>query len=55
MIAKAELADALATSIFVMGVNAGIDRINQLPNIECIIINDEGKIFTSTNIKIKNK
>ena len=52
---KAELADALATSIFVMGVNAGIDRINQLPNIECIIINDEGKIFTSTNIKIKNK
>jgi thiamine biosynthesis lipoprotein len=52
---KAELADALATSIFVMGINAGIDRINQLPNIECIIINDEGKIFTSANIKIENK
>jgi len=52
---KAELADALATSIFVMGINAGIDRINQLPNIECIIINDEGKVFTSANIKIENK
>lgn len=52
---KAELADALATSIFVMGITAGIDRINQLPNIECIIINDEGKIITSANIKIENK
>lgn len=52
---KAELADALATSIFVMGISAGIDRINQLPAIECIIINDEGKIFTSDNIKIENK
>ncbi len=52
---KAELADALATSIFVMGITAGIDRINQLPNIECIIISDTGKITTSTNIKIENK
>ncbi len=52
---KAELADALATSIFVMGIAAGIDRINQLPTIECIIIDDEGKIFTSDNIKIENK
>jgi thiamine biosynthesis lipoprotein len=52
---KAELADALATSVFVMGITAGIDRMNQLPNIECIIINDEGKIFTSANIKIENK
>ena len=52
---KAELADALATSIFVMGITAGIDRINQLRNIECIIISDTGKITTSTNIKIENK
>ena len=36
---KAELADALATSVFVMGKEAGLDRINQLPKIECIIIN----------------
>jgi thiamine biosynthesis lipoprotein len=35
---KAELADALATSIFVMGKEAGLDRINQMPKIECIII-----------------
>jgi thiamine biosynthesis lipoprotein len=51
---KAELADALATSIFVMGIDAGIDRINQLPKIECIIIDDKGNIHKSENIKIEN-
>lgn len=49
---KAELADALATSVFVMGIETGLDRINQLPNIECIIIDKDGKIFTSNQIKI---
>ena len=49
---KAELADALATSVFVMGKEAGLDRINQLPKIECIIIDDKGNITKSTNIEI---
>ncbi len=49
---KAELADALATSIFVMGKEIGLDRINQMPKIECVIIDDKGNIFTSKNIKI---
>ncbi|WP_456379383.1 FAD:protein FMN transferase [Lutibacter sp.] len=49
---KAELADALATSVFVMGTEVGIDRINQLNNIECIIIDDKGKVHTSKNINI---
>ncbi|WP_299113567.1 FAD:protein FMN transferase [uncultured Winogradskyella sp.] len=51
---KAELADALATSVFVMGKDVGLNRINQLPNIECIIIDDDGNIFTSHNIKINS-
>lgn len=50
---KAELADALATSIFVMGTEVGLNRINQLPKIECIIIDDNGKIHTSKNINIE--
>jgi len=50
---KAELADALATSIFVMGISVGLDRINQLPNIECIIIDDEGNIHISNHINIE--
>jgi len=49
---KAELADALATAVFVMGTEVGLNRINQLKNIECIIIDDEGKIHTSKNINI---
>jgi len=49
---KAELADALATSVFVMGIEAGLDRINQLPKIECIIIDDKGNITKSKNIEI---
>ncbi len=50
----AELADALATSVFVMGVESGLDFINQIPNIECIIIDDIGKVHTSKNINIEN-
>lgn len=49
---SAELADALATSVFVMGIDAGINLIDQLAGIECIVINDKGKIFKSKNINI---
>ncbi|WP_348771761.1 FAD:protein FMN transferase [Maribacter sp. MMG018] len=50
---KAELADALATSVFVMGKEIGLDRIDQLPKIECIIIDDKGNISKSKNIEIE--
>ncbi|PIB38967.1 thiamine biosynthesis protein ApbE [Maribacter sp. 4G9] len=49
---KAELADALATSVFVMGKEIGLDRINQLPKVECIIIDEKGNISKSDNIEI---
>jgi len=52
---SAELADALATSIFVMGKEVGINFINQLNGIECIIVDDEGNITHSKNIDIQNK
>ncbi|WP_233194475.1 FAD:protein FMN transferase [Aquimarina sp. I32.4] len=51
---KAELADALATSIFVMGIETGVNRINQLKSVECVIIDDQGNIHTSDHIKIDN-
>ena len=31
-------ADALATSLMVMGSNRGIELINQLENVECLLI-----------------
>ncbi|WP_209399757.1 FAD:protein FMN transferase [Pseudozobellia sp. WGM2] len=49
-----ELADALATAVFVMGKDVGIDRINQIPKVECIIIDEKGQISTSKHIEIEN-
>ncbi|WP_217447769.1 FAD:protein FMN transferase [Maribellus comscasis] len=51
---KAELADALATSVFVMGKETGLDFINQLPGVECVIVDDQGKIYNSENIKLNS-
>lgn len=51
---SAELADALATSVFVMGFDVGINLINQLPKVACIIIDDKGNIHKSNGIQIKN-
>ena len=49
---KAELADALSTALFVMGIETGIDFIDQLKQVEAIMIDDAGKVYTSKNIKI---
>lgn len=51
--ANAELADALATSIFVMGVDVGLDFINQLKGVECIIVSQDNKLHTSDNIHLE--
>jgi thiamine biosynthesis lipoprotein len=50
---QTEIADALATGIFVLGVDVGLDLVNQIKGIECIIVDDKGKIFTSKGIDIK--
>jgi len=49
----AELADALATSIFVMGIDTGLDFVNQLNGVECIIVDMNNKVITSKNIRLK--
>jgi thiamine biosynthesis lipoprotein len=48
-----ELADALATGVFVMGKDAGMNLVNQLPGISCIMVDEEGKVSTSKNIDLK--
>ena len=50
---SAELADALATPVVVMGVKVGLNLINQLKHVECVIIDDHDKLYTSKNIIIK--
>jgi thiamine biosynthesis lipoprotein len=54
MTSNAELADAISTSVFVMGVETGLDFINQLKGVDCIIIDEQNKIHTSNNIKLSN-
>ena len=47
---NAEISDAMATPVMVMGIEHGLDLINQLKQVECVIIDDNNKIFTSKNI-----
>lgn len=49
---NAEFADAMATPIAVMGINAGLYLIDQIPDLHCIIIDDNNKIYTSRNINL---
>jgi len=49
---NAELCDALATPVTIMGVNAGLHLINQLKGIECVIIDDDNNLYTSKNINL---
>lgn len=50
---SAELADALATPVIVMGVRVGLNLINQLNQVGCVIIDDLDKVYTSKNINVK--
>jgi len=49
---SAELADALATPVVVMGVKVGLELINQIKQVACIIIDDNDRIYTSNNINV---
>jgi thiamine biosynthesis lipoprotein len=50
---NAEIADAMATPVMIMGIRVGLDMINQIKGIACIIIDEEDKIYTSKNIRLK--
>jgi thiamine biosynthesis lipoprotein len=50
---NAELADAMATPVTIMGVKAGLGLINQMNGIECILIDDNNHLFSSKNINLK--
>jgi thiamine biosynthesis lipoprotein len=49
---NAELADAMATPVSIMGIRAGLSLINQMRDIACIIIDDQNQLYTSHNIKL---
>lgn len=49
----AEFADAIATPIMVMGIEKGLNLVNQINGLECIIFDDDDKIYVSNNINLK--
>ncbi len=49
---SAELADALATPVVVMGVKIGLELINQIKQVACIVIDDNDRVHTSNNINV---
>jgi len=49
---NAEIADAMATPVMVMGVKAGLHLIDQVKDIGCIIIDDNDRVYTSRNINL---
>jgi FAD:protein FMN transferase len=50
---NAEIADAMATPVMIMGIRTGLDLINQMKGIEAVIIDDDNKLYTSKNIHLK--
>jgi thiamine biosynthesis lipoprotein len=49
---SAELSDALATAVTVMGREAGMYLVDQLPNVHFLLIDAENQVFQSRHINI---
>ncbi|MGX5201657.1 FAD:protein FMN transferase [Aliikangiella sp. IMCC44632] len=43
-------ADALSTSVFVLGVKEGMALVNAMPNVSAIIVNNKGKLLLSKDL-----
>jgi thiamine biosynthesis lipoprotein len=50
----AELSDALATAVYIMGIDTGLALITQLRGTEAIIVDSENKIHKSNGILFEN-
>jgi len=49
---RAELSDALATAVTIMGPEVGMHFIEQLPQVHCLIVTDQNEIFASEHLNI---
>lgn len=48
--ASGALADALATAVFVLGPNDGLDLVERLPGVECLIVDAAGEVVESSGL-----
>ena len=46
-----ELADALATSVFILGPKEGMALVNRLKNVECLLVDQQGQLHYSNNVR----
>jgi len=44
---NAEIADAMATPVMIMGIRTGLDMIDQIKDIEAVIIDDNDRLYTT--------
>jgi FAD:protein FMN transferase len=51
---NAEIADAMATPVMIMGIAAGLHMVNQIKDLEAIVVDDNDKMYTSKNIHFKS-
>ena len=51
----AELSDALATAVYVMGIDTGLHFVNQLPNTHGIIVDDKNQVCFSKKLDFVNE
>jgi len=42
----------MATPVSILGVADGLNLINQLNGIECILVDDANRLYISNNIKL---
>lgn len=47
---QAELCDALATAVFIMGRDVGLHLINQIDGVEAVVVDGENKVHRSSGI-----
>ncbi len=50
---SAELSDALATAVTVMGYKEGLDLVNRLPRTHCLVVDENNKVYRSKNINVE--
>jgi FAD:protein FMN transferase len=48
--ADATLTDALSTTVFVLGVERGMQLVAQLPGVEAVVVDEQGRIFHSDGL-----
>lgn len=49
---SAELSDALATALFVLPIDQGLDLLVQFPNVKALIIDTQNQVYHSKNLQL---